>query len=1385
MESFYFNFFKKITSKILLLLFVGCFFSNNTLAQIVPTEGATECFVAGNGGVFIDNGGTVTNPVNTEVGNEGDYFNCGCETVTTLCSPDGSAITLDFTTFDVFATFDFVEIYDGDNTSGTLLFDNGAGGINAGDETLAEMITSSGSSSFTGSTGCITVLFFATAVVSDFGWEANITVASGATHPGDNLPCGTNLNCLAPPNIMVNNITNNSADVTWMVADSADSYNIEYGEAGFALGTGTMDNTTNTIYNITGLTQNTDYQFYIQSDCGGGEFSNNAGPFPFTTLLSCPAPDGVTVTNITPTTADVSWNMSFGAIGYNVEYGEAGFALGTGTIVNSTMPNTTITGLMPETSYEFYVHADCDPDVSNNAVVNSFMTIETCPAPVDIVVSNLGPSSVDISWTASFGAIGYNIEYGSVGFALGTGTVLNTTMSNITITGLNQNTAYEFYVIADCDTEVSDSPVNSFNTTFNNPCNYTIEMFDSFGDGWNGSDIVVTVGCIATEYTFTTGDEATFTINSGANLPMTFTYSPGTFEGEVTFNILDDMNNVIYSDGPNPTTGTILELYACPTCAGPSDVMVDEAFGESADLSWTASAPTDTYLVEYGPTGFLPGSGTTANTSDPFISLTGLNENTDYDFYVSSLCMNGDTSGLGCPDTFKTIALNDVGIVAISSPLSGCGLTSSEVISVTMQNFGANPQALIPFFYSINGQPAGITIPLDGYFTNVIGKDSMVVLDFEATADLSQPGEYVIAAWTELENDSDISNDTTFFTISNIPLVDNFPFAQDFESGDGGWSVSDDSQNSTWDFGTPSGTEISEAASGVNAWVTNLGGDYVNNELSFVVSNCFDFSSLSVDPDISFSLQHETETNWDGGWLDISIDGGNTWEKVGTLGSGNNWYNNNIGVGDVWSGNSGGWVFAKHTLFGAAGESDVRLRFAFDSDGSVSGFDGIGFDNIWITTPEANDLGAQAVVKGVSTLECGDPNEQVTMTFVNNGTATQSNFDVSYQVNGGMVFTETVNLTLAPNESGMHTFANTFNSTGTGVFNITAWTDLVGEVNFTNDTITTSFSTFQVLPFREDFEGMVLPEGWSSDEFTPVNNTHNNISYVAFDNLFNGDTNFELVSPPIGPIGMGDSLSFDYRYVNFVTDGIAATNLGADDSLQVQISTDCGMSYSTIFTVTEANHISTNELATVRLDLAPFVGQGIKIQFLATWGSGDYYIDLDNINVFQCVPLNLTTEANMESLPDAGDGTASVATDGDRGPYTYEWDFGATTSSVTDLGGGTYTVTVTDVYGCFETAEVTVDIGVKTKDLEELHQIKLFPNPTIDVATLDMTFSKSVDVQVHVINTIGQVLFETSVLKTTQEQLNLDLQNFPNGMYFVRIKVDDRTLVKKLMKGQP
>jgi hypothetical protein len=294
---------------------------------------------------------------------------------------------------------------------------------------------------------------------------------------------------------------------------------------------------------------------------------------------------------------------------------------------------------------------------------------------------------------------------------------------------------------------------------------------------------------------------------------------------------------------------------------------------------------------------------------------------------------------------------------------------------------------------------------------------------------------------------------------------------------------------------------------------------------------------------------------------------------------------------------------------------------------------------------------------------------------------------------------------------------------------------------------------------------------------------HNNISFVAFDNMFGSDPLFELVSPPIGPISDGDSLFFDYRYVDFSGNGANATILGVGDSLKVQYSTDCGLTYTDLFLITQVNHVNSNELATFNIDISSLAGESVKFRFLGIWGTGDYYLDIDNINIFQCTSLDLATSMTLESSAGEGDGTVSVTPNASLGPYTYAWDTGDNTATVTGITAGTYEVTVTDGFGCVDIA--TVDLMVNINEIDDIQSINLFPNPTMDLATLDMTFSKTVDVQVQIINMMGQILFETSIGKTMEEKVELNLENYPDGMYFVRVKVDSQTIVKKLMKNQP
>ena len=106
---------------------------------------------------------------------------------------------------------------------------------------------------------------------------------------------------------------------------------------------------------------------------------------------------------------------------------------------------------------------------------------------------------------------------------------------------------------------------------------------------------------------------------------------------------------------------------------------------------------------------------------------------------------------------------------------------------------------------------------------------------------------------------------------------------------------------------------------------------------------------------ISLDLWKRLERDHQGAALQYKIGDASTWEYVGTLEDGINWYNSALIRGRP-GGEQIGWTSdtletrfnnARHKLDGLEGKIDVKFRIAYGSDGSTMR-DGIAFDNIWI-----------------------------------------------------------------------------------------------------------------------------------------------------------------------------------------------------------------------------------------------------------------------------------------------------------------------------------------------------------------------------------------------------------------------------------------------------
>lgn len=115
-----------------------------------------------------------------------------------------------------------------------------------------------------------------------------------------------------------------------------------------------------------------------------------------------------------------------------------------------------------------------------------------CATVSGIVVDNTTSTSASMHWASSGAGARYFVEYGQRPLVRGNGTMLNTTDTALTISGLIPSLPYEMYVYAVCQNgDTSDiSPVVSFNTAcgpiITVPFTYTFNEYRTSGSSYSG-----------------------------------------------------------------------------------------------------------------------------------------------------------------------------------------------------------------------------------------------------------------------------------------------------------------------------------------------------------------------------------------------------------------------------------------------------------------------------------------------------------------------------------------------------------------------------------------------------------------------------------------------------------------------------------------------------------------------------------------------------------------------------------------------------------------------------------------------------------------------------------------------------------------------------------
>ncbi len=468
-------------------------------------------------------------------------------------------------------------------------------------------------------------------------------------------------NCTPFTGFTIDSISGTAAKVNWTPGTSNTGYKLEYGTAGFTLGTGTVVTGTYPTTPatppviLTGLSPNTNYDLYLEEYCNSG--ADTVGfptPQTFTTTKLCGAPSGFSESNLTSNTVDVNWTQAGSYTEAWLMWGPSGTTPGsTGWTVDTiTAPTmmSTITGLASSTAYDIYLATNC-------GAVNG---VSDTVGPLQIVTPIQGPQGLNCTtgqpgilfaddfetqggWTGDIGTGASNWNYNTGG----------TSSTATGPTGAHSGTQYIY-------TETSGAPTGA-NIEAISP---RIDLSSSFNSaelsfwlhayGASIDTIKVQVGPNATgpwNTVFTqVGQLQTANADPWQNVGINLDNYVGS---AIHIRFL-----VIHGTSFNGDVAIdLVEVNSCQTCPFPGAPNLTFVNSDSASFTWTGAGTS--YDINWGPAGFTQGSAasnfdSTATTS---FGLGGLSGNTAYDIYVRNDCSdsaNGVSGWVG-PLTFVTL----------------------------------------------------------------------------------------------------------------------------------------------------------------------------------------------------------------------------------------------------------------------------------------------------------------------------------------------------------------------------------------------------------------------------------------------------------------------------------------------------------------------------------------------------------------------------------------------------------------------------------------------------------------------------------------------------------------------------------------------------------
>jgi hypothetical protein len=350
-------------------------------------------------------------------------------------------------------------------------------------------------------------------------------------------------------------------------------------------------------------------------------------------VTPCPMPAQGIAEDISFDGAHLNWTAGYQETQWNIEYGPAGFTPGDGIVIPAQgTPDTTISGLTPVTTYDYYVQANCGTaDQSEWAGPFSFTTVCT--------------AITTFPWTENFDAT--ELETLPCGWAGNDANDDETTWYTSDYNAASgDNSLYIEYNSSEAMNDWAFTPelVLEAGTTYMLTFEYSTDDEEDYEE-----KLAVHIGNAQTPAAMTNllNDMPRFRTLDFLHKQIVFTV-PANGSYYIGFHgySYEDQLAILLDD---------ITVDLAPSCPTPTDLSVDNMHYNHVNLNWAAGYQETQWNIEYGEAGFTPGDGiliSAQGTSDTVIS--GLTELTSYAYYVQANCGTADESEWIGPFTFTT-----------------------------------------------------------------------------------------------------------------------------------------------------------------------------------------------------------------------------------------------------------------------------------------------------------------------------------------------------------------------------------------------------------------------------------------------------------------------------------------------------------------------------------------------------------------------------------------------------------------------------------------------------------------------------------------------------------------------------------------------------------